>query len=196
MLTQSCRRSPGFNSMKRIVGVAQLLCGLVSLVALGGCAIPLLNAAAGGDVEKISLLLRQGHHANEALPIIGTRPLTLAAAYGHADVVRVLLEAGAEVNAKDFTGWTALHAGSFAGDMETVSLLLERGAVSGSDKWFLRNPLKIAETLDHKNVIPLLRRSEESLVGQAGPSLKEKEIEVQVEGTGGLAPDLQLLAHL
>jgi len=133
----------------------------VLLVLLTGCAIPLLNAAAAGDIEEVSLLLKQGHLANEALLIIGIRPLTLAAAYGHADVVRVLLEHGAEVNAEDFTGWTALHAGSFTGDSETVSLLLDRGAVSRSDRWFLRSPLKIAETLDHKDIIPLLQKSEQ-----------------------------------
>lgn len=138
-----------------------LMASGVLLVLLTGCAIPLLNAAAAGDIEEVSLLLKQGHLANEALPIIGIRPLTLAAAYGHADVVRVLLEHGAEINAEDFTGWTALHAGSFTGDSETISLLLDRGAVSGSDRWFLRSPLKIAETLDHKDIIPLLQKSEQ-----------------------------------
>jgi len=138
-----------------------LMASGVLLVLLTGCAIPLLNAAAAGDIEEVSLLLKQGHLANEALLIIGIRPLTLAAAYGHADVVRVLLEHGAEVNAEDFTGWTALHAGSFTGDSETVSLLLDRGAVSRSDRWFLRSPLKIAETLDHKDIIPLLQKSEQ-----------------------------------
>ncbi len=147
--------------MKRAGWVLNIVSGLVLLVVLGGCAAPLLNAAAAGDIEKVSLLLKQGHLPNEAIPIIGIRPLTLAAAYGHADVVRVLLEHGAEVNAEDFTGWTALHAGSFTGDSETVSLLLDRGAVSRSDRWFLRSPLKIAETLDHKDIIPLLQKSEQ-----------------------------------
>ena len=147
--------------MKRAGVALDIVSGLILLVALGGCVAPLLNAAAAGDIEKVSLLLKQGHLANDALPIIGTRPLTLAAAYGHADVVRVLLEHGAEVNAEDFTGWTALHAGSFTGDSETVSLLLDRGAVSGSDRWFLRSPLKIAEALDHKDIIPLLQKSEQ-----------------------------------
>lgn len=144
-----------------MAAVMPIVGGLVLIVVLGGCAAPLLNAAASGDTAKVLQLLKQGHHANETLPVVGTRPLTLAAAYGHADVVRVLLEHGAEVNAEDFTGWTALHAGSFTGDSETVSLLLDRGAVSRSDRWFLRSPLKIAETLDHKDIIPLLQKSEQ-----------------------------------
>ena len=155
------RLVPELNLMKRAGLALNIVSGLILLMALGGCVAPLLNAAAAGDIEKVSLLLKQGHLANEALPIIGTRPLTLAAAYGHVDVVRLLLEHGAEVNAEDFSGWTALHAGSFMGDSETVSLLLERGAVSRSDRWFLRSPLKIAETLDHKDIIPLLQSSEQ-----------------------------------
>lgn len=180
--------------MKRAGWVLNIVGGLVLLVALGGCAAPLLNAAASGDTQRVLRLLGEGHHANEALPLVGTRPLTLAAAYGHTDIVRVLLEAGAEVNAEDFTGWTALHAGSFAGDVGTVSLLLDRGAVSGGDAWFLRSPVKIAEALDHKEIIPLLQKSQESLIGKAAPSLQE--IEGKVEEAGGLAPDLGLLAHL
>lgn len=147
--------------MKRAGWALNIVTVLVLLVVLGGCAVPLLNAAASGDTPTVLQLLNHGHHANEALPIIGTRPLTLAAAYGHADVVRVLLEHGAEVNAEDFTGWTALHAGSFTGDPGTISLLLDRGAVSRRDRWFLRSPLKIAETLDHKDIIPLLQESEQ-----------------------------------
>lgn len=180
--------------MKRADWVWNIVGGLMLPVVLGGCAVPLLNAAASGDAPKVLELLKQGHHANETLPIVGTRPLTLAAAHGHTDIVRVLLAAGAEVNAEDFTGWTALHAGSFAGDVGTVSLLLDRGAVSGVDAWFLRSPLKIAEALEHKEIIPLLQQSGQSLSGKAAPSLKE--IEGKVEEAGGLAPDLRLLAHL
>ncbi len=146
-------------------GVAQFLAGLVSCMVLGGCAVPLLNAAASGDSQRVIELLGEGHHANEAFPVVGIRPLTLAAAYGHADVVRVLLEHGADVNAEDFTGWTALHAGSFTGDPATVSLLLDRGAVSSTDRWFLRSPLKIAETLNHEDIVPLLQKSEQVRTG-------------------------------
>ncbi len=151
------------NVLRKMIGLP--MGGVFLLALLSGCAVPLLQASVSGDVQRVSELLEQGHHANEALPIVGTRPLTLAAAYGHAEVVRVLLENGAEINAEDFTGWTALHAGSFMGDPGTVSLLLARGAVSTSDRWFLRSPLKIAETLNHKDIIPLLQQSEQARNG-------------------------------
>ena len=76
------------------------------------------------------LLLHEGHHANEARPIVGTRPLMLDAAYGHAEIAQALLDAGGDVNAEDLTGWTALHAGAFHGDVAVVSLLLARGGLN------------------------------------------------------------------
>jgi ankyrin repeat protein len=86
----------------------------------------------------------------------------LAAMYGHAETARVLLDAGADVNAEDLTGWTALHAAAFKGDASTVSLLLERGAIQGKAYWFLQSPTSIAEMLAHKDIVPLLRQTEAS----------------------------------
>ncbi len=140
----------------------RLLVGLVALWFLAGpvgCAAPLLSASAFGDTEKVSLLLRQGHHANETFPVIETRALTLAAASGHRETVKVLLDAGADVNAPDFTGWTALHAGAYGGDAGVVSLLLKHGAASSEGGWFLQTPAEIAETLHHKDVAELLRQT-------------------------------------
>jgi ankyrin repeat protein len=130
------------------------------LLSQAGCAVPLLNASASGDTNRVSMLLQEGHHADESFPIVGTRPLMLAAAHGNSETVKVLLDAGADVNAEDLTGWTALHAGAYKGDPSTVSLLLERGARPKKARWFLESPSNIAEMLDHKALVPLLRDAE------------------------------------
>lgn len=138
---------------------------LISVVLSGlaawttGCAVPLLNASANGESGYVAELLQQGHHANEMFPLIGTRPLILAAAAGHSETVKMLLEAGADVNAEDCTGWTALHAGAYGGNADVVSLLLKYGAVSNERGWFLNSPVDIAEALNHKEVTDLLRES-------------------------------------
>lgn len=54
--------------------------------------------------------------------------LTIAAVLGHVDVARHLIDHGADVNALDAGGRTAMHAAAFLGQAEMVELLLERGA--------------------------------------------------------------------
>jgi len=56
------------------------------------------------------------------------RPLAMAAWCGHADVARVLLEAGAEVDARDRFGATALHEAADDGEVEVMAVLVEYGA--------------------------------------------------------------------
>ncbi|HCR38575.1 MAG TPA: hypothetical protein DIV80_03745 [Synergistaceae bacterium] len=46
----------------------------------------------------------------------------------HLDIARTLIEAGADVNAKDIQGWTPLHEAAEAGRTDIVQLLLDHGA--------------------------------------------------------------------
>ncbi len=64
----------------------------------------------------------------EGSPNMGVTPLIAAARAGHADVVGVLLAAGAKVNVADTRGRTPLMAAVDAGDEESARLLLARDA--------------------------------------------------------------------
>ena len=56
-------------------------------------------------------------------------PLVVASFGGHLDIVRALLDKGADVNAKDSRdGGTALMAASAQGHLDVVQALLEKGA--------------------------------------------------------------------
>jgi ankyrin repeat protein len=55
-------------------------------------------------------------------------PLHWAAHKGHVDVIRLLLEKGANVNAQDKDRWTPLHWPAVRRDVDVVRLLLEKGA--------------------------------------------------------------------
>ena len=55
-------------------------------------------------------------------------PLNSAAAGRHTDVARLLLDAGADPNARQGSGWTPLHSAAHNGDLGMVGLLLARGA--------------------------------------------------------------------
>jgi ankyrin repeat protein len=58
----------------------------------------------------------------------GDTALMWAAAAGHVDVVRLLIEAGADVRAVDDEGVTALHLARANGHTEVAAALLAAGA--------------------------------------------------------------------
>ncbi len=55
---------------------------------------------------------------------------------GNLEVVKYLVEQGADVNAKDEDGWTVLHAVDEGGNLEVVKYLVEQGAdVNAKGEW-------------------------------------------------------------
>ena len=55
-------------------------------------------------------------------------PMHRAAWNGNKNVMQLLLDRGAELNAVDQDGWTPLHGATLHGHKDVVQLLLERGA--------------------------------------------------------------------
>ena len=52
----------------------------------------------------------------------------MAAAFGHTDVAKALIEAGADINSRNKNGDTPLHISSFLCYTEIVQSLLDKGA--------------------------------------------------------------------
>jgi peptidoglycan/LPS O-acetylase OafA/YrhL len=65
---------------------------------------------------------------NEPEGQYGVTPIAWAALAGDAESVRILLDHGADLNARNRDGSTALHSAAFLGRTDVVQLLLERGA--------------------------------------------------------------------
>ena len=79
-----------------------------------------------------------------------------AAGLGNIEAVNQYLAAGADVNAKDSAGGTALHGAVFRGSKEVAELLISNGAdVNAKDKYG-RTPLHEAAYWDHKEIVELL----------------------------------------
>jgi ankyrin repeat protein len=88
--------------------------------------------------------------------------LTTAVWHGHVDVVRLLLERGAEINqADDSTGGTALHLAVARGHEEVVSLLLTSGADPSIKGYRGKTALMLALLGGYVAVVLLLLRSME-----------------------------------
>jgi uncharacterized protein len=120
-------------------------------------------AAKNGDTDEVAALLSMDSRLTRTHDSDGWTPLHLAAHYGHADIVsimlhnnapvdirstntmantplhaalagrrndvsKMLIEAGADVNARQHGGWVPLHAAAANGDREMVDLLIARGA--------------------------------------------------------------------
>ncbi len=87
-----------------------------------------IYAAVEGDLKKVGAFLNEGANVNAKGKESNRTALMWASLRGHLDVVRLLFEKVAEVNARDDNGETALLSASGKGGIEVVKLLLEKGA--------------------------------------------------------------------
>lgn len=91
---------------------------------------PLHLAAAFSSPEAVTLLLEHGAHVHQpSHNPLRNQPLHACVALNHSlEAVRVLIEAGADVNAAQHGGYTPLLQAAAAGKKDLVILLLEHGA--------------------------------------------------------------------
>lgn len=89
--------------------------------------ITLLEAAARNDVEEVLQFLQNGVSPN-LYNEDGLTALHQCCIDDFEDIVKLLLEAGANVNACDSELWTPLHAAATCGHLHLVELLIKHGA--------------------------------------------------------------------
>jgi ankyrin repeat protein len=112
-----------FNST-RIIIVSLL--ALVSTVLTGCTSIH--TAARQGNLKEVRRQLAWGVNVNKSHLFTRDTPLIEAAANGHMEVVKLLIENGADVNLKGEAWYGPLHAAAAKGHLEVVKILLENGA--------------------------------------------------------------------
>lgn len=121
---------------------------------------PLHLAAAFAGPDTVRLLLEHGAHAHQ----VSHNPqrnqaLHAAIALGDSlEIVCLLLEAGANVNASQAGGFAPLHQAAAAGKREVVVLLLENGALPELRCDQGKLPSDYARERGHTAVVELLSR--------------------------------------
>ena len=133
---------------------------ITSLLATTAFADPIHDAAKTGDLAGVQAELDKGVDVDEddsSWGSWGETPLQLAARYSHNEIVELLIDNGADVNAKDVNGNTPLHLAALFGRKEVIELLIANGAavnVKGGNLGGM--PLHHAAFNGHKEIVELL----------------------------------------
>jgi FOG: Ankyrin repeat len=121
---------------------------------------PLTKAAASGDVTAINTLLKEGKGVNEASKgKYYASPLHWAARYGHIEAVKLLLDAGANINGNDYCNQTPLiYAiyGNSNGGIEIAKVLIARGADTESLDCFGWKAINYAKQSNNNTITNLI----------------------------------------
>jgi ankyrin repeat protein len=82
-----------------------------------------------------------------------------AAGFGNKEVVELLLQRGADVNAKTQSGWTALMSAALSGQTEITKILLDAGAdPNAKDVVKNETAADIAKEKGHAELVTLLKQ--------------------------------------
>lgn len=84
--------------------------------------------AARGETETVIARVKGGVAVDSLDPNFGATAITFAGDFGHAETVRALLDAGADVDARNQDGSTPLIGAAFFGRADCVRALLDAGA--------------------------------------------------------------------
>ena len=91
----------------------------------------------------------------------GYTELTLAAAEGHMEKVKYLVEQGTDIDAQDKYGKTAMMYAARYGDIDIVMYLVEQGADINLKTSEGKTALAIAEEREYQEIIDILRTAQE-----------------------------------
>ena len=123
----------------------------------------LWTASREGDVKKVRRIVQNElidvncSHYNNVTIVFGTlTALSIAAKNCRANVVKVLIEHGADIHTADDFGWTPLHSAAYSGHKKLVKLLLDKGSDPNRRTKDESTPLHIAARHGHKGIVQLL----------------------------------------
>jgi uncharacterized protein len=114
-----------------------------------------------GKAEVAHILIESGSRVDVYTHnAFANQPLHAAAAGRHLEVCRILLAAGADVNATQHGGFTPLHEAAQHGDVELAELFLSAGADASARQDDGETPAETAEAAGHPDLATRIREVE------------------------------------
>jgi uncharacterized protein len=155
------------------------------MMRIGALLAALAVAAAEGRVSALSDV-----EGSALSGVDGSAESTVAdaAMRGDTDRVRALLREGADVNAPQGDGMTALHWSALNGDLETINILLYAGATTEPlTRLGAYNPLHLASSRGHGAVIERLLEAGSRPGALTGTGVQPLHLAAQAGNTGAVA---------
>jgi ankyrin repeat protein len=118
---------------------------------------PFFDAVKSGDFGRVKELLADKPTLIRSKTFLGDTALHMAVTSGNTNMVAVLLDAGADVNAKGDSNVTPLHLAAFSGNAQIAEALLKAHAdVNAVGYRHNDTPLHVAALHGHASVVKLL----------------------------------------
>ena len=153
---QSYKKCPDVCMSWKVLLTSQFFQKRSKLVYCVNIQIELREAALLGNLSEIKRTLDIFRFDLNFESKYAQSPLNRAALKGHKDVVKFLLDRGAEPNRRSYSGCTPLKWAAWYGHEDVVQLLLERGANPRIADGSGSSPLHLAAQDGRKDIVKLL----------------------------------------
>lgn len=118
----------------------------------------LFDVAYDGNEELAKILIKEGVNINTIINSLFETPLFIAVKRNKKNIVKLLLENGADVNSENIYGLTPLYYAISDNNVEIVELLVKSGANINIEDFSGRSPLYYASLKDNQKIIELLKK--------------------------------------
>ncbi|KAJ5914570.1 hypothetical protein N7504_003453 [Penicillium tannophilum] len=118
--------------------------------------VPFYTAARNGSIKIVEILHDYGPDINVSTQTQNWTPLNVAAHLGHAEVIKFLIEKGADISKPNSTGWTPVYSAAEGGHLEVVKILVGNGADIDIPNNTSMTPLYGAALKNHPHVVEYL----------------------------------------